>query len=183
MPDLLAQYSISYLIASHVLKPKHALVVALAGLLPDINALLRIHRSMTHSLVLSVLVSFAVIGFSVFLFNNKYLYHVVIVYTLLYVLHIVLDVFTGPTPLFWPVTSSSYMITLGINGVIGGSSIGFSPDIEIFIEPSSFFTQQVLYGPVVSKPGIIVAITTLLTLVIERLNSWYRDRKGWSMKI
>ena len=33
MSDLLAHYAVSYLVASRVLKPRHALLVALVGLL------------------------------------------------------------------------------------------------------------------------------------------------------
>ena len=167
MPDLLAHYAVSYLVASRVLKPRYALLVALAGLLPDIDALFRVHRWVTHSLVLTALIA-SIAAVPLFYAGRSLLKHLALAASL-YTLHIVLNVFTAPTPILWPLTSSSYMITLGINGVIGGSSTGFNPYIEIIIEPSSFSTQQTLYGPIVSELGIIVAIAITVTLISERL--------------
>ena len=51
MPDALAHYAVSYLVASRVTKHKYALFIALIGLLPDIDVLLRVHRWVTHSIV------------------------------------------------------------------------------------------------------------------------------------
>ncbi|MGC8983278.1 MAG: hypothetical protein ACP5KA_05990, partial [Desulfurococcaceae archaeon] len=55
MPDLATHYALSYLVASRALSRREALLVAFIGLLPDVDALLRIHRWVTHSLVLAVL--------------------------------------------------------------------------------------------------------------------------------
>ena len=51
MPDALAHYAVSYLVASKVTKPKYSLLRALIGLLPDIDVPLRVHRWVTHSVV------------------------------------------------------------------------------------------------------------------------------------
>jgi len=40
-------------------KPKHAALLALIGLLPDVDAALRIHRWVTHSLALATMVALA----------------------------------------------------------------------------------------------------------------------------
>jgi len=47
MPDLLTHYATSLLIATRALPLRHALLFALVGLLPDVDALLKIHRSAT----------------------------------------------------------------------------------------------------------------------------------------
>jgi membrane-bound metal-dependent hydrolase YbcI (DUF457 family) len=54
MPDALTHYASSYLVSRAALKPERAALAALAGLLPDLDALLRIHRWATHSLVLAL---------------------------------------------------------------------------------------------------------------------------------
>ena len=96
MPNLLAHYAISYLIASRVAKPRYALLLALIGLLPDTDVLLRIHRWVTHSLILTVtLITIATIP--VLYIDHKYLEHLALASTL-YILHIILDIFTAPTP-------------------------------------------------------------------------------------
>lgn len=44
MSDLLMHYTISYLVANRVLKPRHALLVALVELPPDIDALREVEK-------------------------------------------------------------------------------------------------------------------------------------------
>jgi len=48
-------------IASRLFRSRHALVLALVGLLPGVDALLRIHRWVTRSLVLTALVATATV--------------------------------------------------------------------------------------------------------------------------
>jgi len=59
MPDALAHYAVSYLVASRVTKHKYALFIALIGLLPDIDVLLKVHRWVTHSIVPVALIASA----------------------------------------------------------------------------------------------------------------------------
>ena len=51
MPDLLTHYAVSYLVASRIVKPEYALFIALIGLLPDVDALLRTRRWVIHSII------------------------------------------------------------------------------------------------------------------------------------
>ena len=165
MPDLLTHYAISYLIASRITKPKQALFIALVGLLPDIDALLRIHRWITHSLVLVVMASFIVIFVSVFTISNKFVYYIVSLSVLLYILHVILDVFTGPTPLLWPLTRDSYMISISINGAIGGDTLNINPVITTTATASNFIQQQTLYGPIATEYSFITSIAVLTTIL------------------
>jgi membrane-bound metal-dependent hydrolase YbcI (DUF457 family) len=61
MPDLLAHYASSVLVARVRVDTKTALLIGLVGLIPDIDALLRIHRWITHSLVLVALFAIPVV--------------------------------------------------------------------------------------------------------------------------
>jgi hypothetical protein len=49
MPDLLTHYMASYLVARALVGPRRALLLAFVGLLPDVDALLLVHRWVTHS--------------------------------------------------------------------------------------------------------------------------------------
>jgi len=53
VPDLLAHYAVSYLVASRVVGYRWAVLVAFIGLAPDLEALVEFHRWVTHSMVLS----------------------------------------------------------------------------------------------------------------------------------
>ncbi|MEM2080286.1 MAG: hypothetical protein QW104_06370, partial [Nitrososphaerota archaeon] len=57
MPELLLHFAISFSLAALVLGLKKGLLVGLVGILPDLDALARVHRSFTHSLVLLGLIA------------------------------------------------------------------------------------------------------------------------------
>ncbi len=55
MPDLLTHYMASYLVAKALVGPRRALLLAFVGLLPDVDALLLVHRWVTHSIPVALL--------------------------------------------------------------------------------------------------------------------------------
>jgi len=91
MPDLLTHYATSLLIATRALPMRHAALLALVGLLPDVDALLKIHRSATHSLVLAAAAAIAVPAL------RHRAKHAALALAI-YALHIVLDVLQRPHP-------------------------------------------------------------------------------------
>jgi len=162
MPDLLTHYATSLLIATRALPLRHAALLALAGLLPDIDALLKIHRSATHSLLL---VATAAIAIPALKRHAKYAALALAIYAL----HIVLDVFTAPTPALWPLVEESYAITIKVDGTVA-DKIAIAPHVEINAEPTHFTQVQAVEGPVVSTTGIITATTTAVLLATEHIN-------------
>ncbi len=72
MPDILAHYAINYLVASRTVKSRYALIIALIGLLSDLDVLLRIHRWVTHSII-PVLIIGTVSSIILFYMNYTYL--------------------------------------------------------------------------------------------------------------
>ena len=167
MPDALAHYAVSYLVASRVTKPKYALFIALIGLLPDIDVLLRVHRWVTHSLIPVALVASAT---AVILLHTRrnYLKHLILA-TTLYTLHIVLDVFVAPTPLLWPITNQAYMLQVGIDGIITTNSIDITPQANIVVEQADFTPRPTIEGPIISPTGLIIAIGVAAVLLAEHL--------------
>ena len=167
MPDALAHYAISYLVASRVAKPRHALLIALIGLLPDVDVLLRMHRWVTHSLVPVALAASAT---AVILLYTKrsYLKYLALAITL-YTLHIALDIFVAPTPLLWPLTNQACMLEIGINGTITSNSIGVSPQIELIAVDPDFTPRPAIEGPIVSPIGLITAVGVAVVLLAEYL--------------
>ena len=57
MPDLLAHYLVGYLTARAIVESRYALIIAFVGLLPDVDALLGVHRWVTHSVLVALLAS------------------------------------------------------------------------------------------------------------------------------
>ena len=57
MLDLLARYLVSYLIARAIIELRYALIIAFVGVIADIDALLGVHRWITHSTLVVPLAS------------------------------------------------------------------------------------------------------------------------------
>jgi len=57
MPDLLAHYLVSYLVARTIVEPRYALIIAFVGVVADVDALLGVHRWITHSVLIVLLAS------------------------------------------------------------------------------------------------------------------------------
>ncbi len=167
MPDALAHYALSYLIASRMVKPKHALLIALIGLLPDIDSLFRIHRWVTHSLTLAIIPISVALAIAFFM-NYRYLKYLALASTI-YVSHVILDFFTAPTPILWPITDQAYMFNVELSGVVTEDGIGLTPSISIFSETVDFTQQSAVSGPLISTTGVIVAIGVVVMLLAEWL--------------
>ena len=177
LPDLLTHYAVSYLIASRSFKPRRALLVALMGLLPDIDALFRIHRWVTHSLVLAAL-AVAIAVLSVSATRREYLGHAAL-FSALYALHIVMDVFTGPTPILWPLSNKEYAVSIGVNGVISCGGVGMDPYAELVISDADFTQKPMINGPVVSATGVMASIAVAALILAERFRVSSKNSVEW----
>jgi membrane-bound metal-dependent hydrolase YbcI (DUF457 family) len=113
MPDPLTHYLVSYLISSRVAKLKYSLLIALAGLLPDIDVVFRIHRWVTHSLIV-VLATLTPALLAIYAFRREYL-RLATLTTALYTL-------TAPTPALWPLTQS-IQVRFEVTGTINNNEI------------------------------------------------------------
>jgi hypothetical protein len=57
MPELLLHFAIPFSISAPIIGVKRAIVVGIVGMLPDVDALLHVHRSMTHSIIILTILS------------------------------------------------------------------------------------------------------------------------------
>jgi len=175
LPDAAAHYVVSLLIASRVVRLRYALLLALAGLLPDIDALFRVHRWFTHSIFVAALASCtaAVLALAV---DRRFLRYAVTA-SALYMLHIVFDVFTAPTPILWPLVNSNIMVSVFVDGVITAGGASIAPSIAVISEAVDFAPRQVVEGPILTPLGVIAVIATVAVLAMERAPS-LRGEKG-----
>jgi len=174
MPDLLTHYVVSYLVGSRVFRFREALLIALVGLLPDVDVLLMIHRWVTHTLLIPVSLLLLTPLITKYL-GREYLKYLVVP-TLLYTLHILLDLFTASTPVIWPISTQSYSLTIKLDGMLSDSGIKLIPNVVVSTEASDFTRRSVLEGPLITDTGIIVTIATLLTLTTEYIIRRLRGR-------
>lgn len=167
MPDLLAHYALSLLVATRVLSLRVAILIALAGLAPDVDALARVHRWFTHSLVLTV--PAGIVGALLVRRYKPELLRYVLLATSLYALHLAADCFTAPTPVAWPLSTTSVAVDLGIEVEVTETGISFTVHAIIDTGKVDFSRLKSFEGPVVSLPGVLLAMACAATLLTEHV--------------
>jgi membrane-bound metal-dependent hydrolase YbcI (DUF457 family) len=174
MPDLLAHYALSVLVAKTQVNTRWALLLGLLGLLPDIDALLRIHRWLTHSLVVIVLVVTPLLVLINLYWKSGL--GLALLALLIVVLHPVMDVFTGLTPILWPLVDSVW-IKVSVNGAASSTGVTITPRVAVITSRPSFTQREVVEGPLVTEIGVILAVVTAVVLVLDYFKtkklSWF----------
>lgn len=155
---------------------KVAFPLSLLGLLPDLDALFLVHRSFSHSLV--VLAAVAVpLWWAVQRFRPRFSRMVWLGF-LCVASHLILDMFTGYTPLFWPVYNLSVWIHAEL-GVHIGSSFGFQGETYVGTEPVSFRLWDAFDAPLFTGRGLVLSAVLLTPLVVK----WLRGQwKSWEAR-
>jgi membrane-bound metal-dependent hydrolase YbcI (DUF457 family) len=149
VPNPLLHYSLSVLFAKTLgLSSGKAIIIGIAGVLPDLDVLAKAHRGATHSLLLSLLLLVAM-----------YAVHarLALIAALLYTLHNIVDFFNGPAPILWPITSTKYWLKIELVASLNNTM-------------STKLSMMLLRNP--KPPRIISALSgetlaiTIITLVI-----------------
>jgi hypothetical protein len=164
MPDLLAHYMASYLVARALVEPRRALLLAFVGLLPDVDALLLVHRWVTHSVPVALLASTPLLALT-YAYKREYV-GVAVLAVLLYTLHIVMDLLTELTPIMWPLTPA-VAVNIEVNGVYGVDGVRVTPGFEVVVGPVDFARRDSVEGPLVSETGLVLALIVALTSLVE----------------
>jgi membrane-bound metal-dependent hydrolase YbcI (DUF457 family) len=167
MPDLLAHYVLSVLVAKTRVSAKWALLLGILGLIPDIDALLRIHRWLTHSLVVIVLVATPLLALIRLRWRGKF--SLALLALLIVALHPVMDVFTGQTPILWPLVDSVW-IKVSVNGASSSTGVTITPSIAVITSRPSFTQREVVEGPVVTELGVVLAVVAVVILALDYLS-------------
>jgi membrane-bound metal-dependent hydrolase YbcI (DUF457 family) len=163
MPDLLTHYMASYLVARALVGPRRALLLAFVGLLPDVDALLLVHRWVTHSVPVALLASTPLLVLT-YTYRRRY-FGVVVLAVLLYTLHIVMDVFTGLTPALWPL-APALALHIRVNGVYSVDGVRVTPGFEIVVGPVDFARRDLVEGPLVSETGLVLLVVAIVLTIV-----------------
>jgi hypothetical protein len=164
MPDLLTHYMASYLVARALVGPRRTLLLAFVGLLPDVDALLLVHRWVTHSIPVELLASAPLLALT-YTYRREY-FGVVVLAVLLYTTHVVMDVFTGLTPIMWPL-APALAVNIEVNGVYGVNGVRVTPGFEVVVGPVDFARRDSVEGPLVSETGLMLALVVALISLVE----------------
>lgn len=159
------------------LELRTATPLALLGLLPDLDALLLIHRSFSHSLVVVGLLFLPIL-----LIARRYRpehQRTVILAFLVTASHPILDL-GGLTPILWPIYPYSVSVRLALNGVLG-EGMGLSPMVDIRQAPPDFSKVPSIDYPLFTQEGLLLTVVLLLpilyNLIQRRGGKYSRGRK------
>jgi len=168
VPDLVTHYVSSYLVARSALRPRYAALLALAGLLPDIDVLLRVHRWVTHSIPMALLAAAPILLFV--RVKRREFFRFAALALLIYVLHIALDLFTAPTPALWPLYSSVW-VRVELAGALTVSGLAVHPEVEVVTMPADFTPREAIEGSVVTETGLVLAVVAATLTALDTLKN------------
>jgi membrane-bound metal-dependent hydrolase YbcI (DUF457 family) len=154
----------SYLVARALVGPRRALLLAFVGLLPDVDALLLVHRWVTHSIPVALLASTPLLALT-YSYKRGYV-GVAVLAVLLYTLHVVMDLLTGLTPALWPL-APALAVNIEVNGVYGVDGVRVTPGFEVVVGPVDFARRDSVEGPLVSETGLMLVLLVALISLIE----------------
>jgi len=158
---------------------KRALPLSLLALLPDLDALLLVHRSISHSLVV-VFASAAPFALIAYRLKPRLLSHVILA-SLSVASHSNLDLFAGYTPILLPLSSSSFWIKAELGVHIGGS-MSIMPAVDLLTKPTAFQHLQSLDAPLFTGEGLIVSATLLAPIMVKASAGRLKGRpRRWTL--
>ena len=141
---------------------RKALPLALLALLPDFDVFFRVHRSMSHSLVVISLVGLPLLMLAYRMKTPQAGWlGLLAVYS-----HIALDVFAGYTPILWPLYGKSVWIQTELRAHIG-SIPTVVPALNVAMEPTRFNAFQSLDTSILTGGGLIISMVLVLPLLFK----------------
>jgi hypothetical protein len=144
-------------------KPKNAALFALLGILPDMDAVLLVHRSFSHSIIVMILI-FVPIYMLSRLYKPEYVRFIILGF-LIIISHPVLDL-GGYTPIFWPVYKSSIKLGVSLNGVVN-EGIRLRPHLQVSQEPTYFIKYSSIDYPLFTYDGLMISLILLLPVIYQ----------------
>jgi len=171
MSELLLHFVIPFAAFSYFRKPKKAFLASLFALLPDLDVLMYVHRSWTHSIII-ILASCGVILLILKVFNSKLLDFGFLA-TLALISHLLLDLFTTYTPILWPLVSQSFFVNL-TGGVKISGNIRVYVNSEVLVEPTSFAHFESFDAPIFTSEGLIVAVMLVAPVLFSKYSEMLR---------
>lgn len=160
MPELIIHFAVPFFMFSHKLGLKRSILVALIALLPDLDVLFHVHRSVTHSLVILLVFS---IPLAIALYLKKPNEGSFIIAGIISLIsHPILDVFQTYTPILYPLLPYSLNIRLEGRVLISSNIMPFI-EVGVNAKPSLFPIFYSMDAPVFTSEGLIISIFLMIS--------------------
>ena len=171
MPEPLLHFSIAFALSAPILGIRRALIVGLISLLPDLDVLFHVHRSMSHSIVLLSIIVAASILISYKIGRGA---KFATVSGLGLLSHPLLDLFQSPTPVLYPLSHNSYHVSPKLSVTIS-NGIVFHLTFSIESEPVKFAPFHSMDAPIFTDIGFIISLLLISISVIYSTHLPYRE--------
>ncbi|MEM3630264.1 MAG: metal-dependent hydrolase [Nitrososphaerota archaeon] len=145
------------------IKFKKALLISLLSLLPDLDALFLIHRSFSHSIIVLLIGTIVLLWIA---HKKKKFQDYVLLGFIGILSHLILDLFSGYTPILWPLYNYSLWIKVDFIAHID-SSLSFTYDMKIVENPIDFYKISRLDAPLFTSEGLIIFIILFIAILIK----------------
>lgn len=144
------------------LSPKKALPLALLALIPDLDALFLIHRSLSHSIVVlaAVFIPLTIVAYAL----KKDMRTCALAFSSM-ASHILLDAFSGATPVLWPLYGNAIWVKADLIIHVGGS-MSLNSKMALLTEPVTFQTFKSLDAPFFTGEGLAVSFLLLAATLV-----------------
>jgi len=155
-------FSIPFSVLSYLrLDPAMCLIVSVAALVPDLDILFRVHRSVSHSAVLYLPV--AVLGIVASVYSSCWS---VLLFATWFSLtsHVLLDTVSGFSPIFWPLSKEEVCVSVAL-GVRVGNSVQLRPEVSIRRKPLDVRQRDSLDAVALTLEGALVSVLLLAVSV------------------
>ncbi len=165
MPEPLIHFIIPFfLLIMFGLSIKKAVLISSLAVLPDLDVLFHIHRSMSHSIFFILLFSFPAIIITKKLYMERF--SETIIATLVVLSHPFMDLFTGYTPVFWPIFNKSiYAVSelkTNMNNVLD-----LNLKLNVYFKPIVFNQTTNIDAPIFSSTGFAISLVLLIGLALK----------------
>lgn len=171
MPEVSLHFSVVFALTAPKLGVRKALLLSFIALLPDLDVLMHIHRSMSHSIVVLTL-TYTPILLAVYRFKPEY-FKLTALGLLALLSHLIMDLFQTYTPILYPILNSS--LCIAVDGGVRISPGGLTPQVSVDVKstPTDFRQFEIMDAPIFTNSGFLISL--ILTAV--PLFMCVRDKK------
>jgi hypothetical protein len=152
---------------------REALFTSIVALLPDLDVLFRVHRSIGHSLIVLLIMVLPVLAVSR---HHKTIRRLILLATLGVLTHLALDLFYGFTPVFWPLSSESFQLApmLNLNFAASPTIVGSFRLLTLQQTEASQACNLSTEAPIITGDGLAISavllIPTFAEVAMNRIN-------------
>jgi len=156
MPDPFTHFSVAFAITAPFLGAKRAILAGIIALLPDLDALIHVHRSASHSIIIALIIVTPIIIITKIKKPNYT--RTALLYTIALLTHPILDTFQTYTPILYPLTTYSILINIDAGIIIDNT---LKPYINIITQttPTTFTPFTQLDAPLIMKETFLPSLT------------------------